>query len=496
MGTMLYAKGVFINKSFDALNLTRPDLVEDVHREYIRAGADIVETNTFGANRIKLATFGVADKLQAINEEGARIARRAAGDKAYVAGSIGPLGIRIEPWGKTGVDEAQEYFREQAHALAAGGVDLFILETFRDLNEIGAAIAAVRSVSDLPIVAQMTTEEDGNTLDGTPPERFAPELEKRGATVIGVNCAVGPAPMLDTIERMAAVTTLRLSAQPNAGKPRDVEGRNIYLCSPEYMASYARRFVLHNVRIVGGCCGTTPEHIRQIKTAVRGASASSSEKVGEPQGARGFSRAAAEGRGFSRAIATAPVSAVPPVDRDHKSRLAHTMSSGRFVLAVELMPPRGFQTDQVLDRARRLKIRGVDAISVPDGIRAGARLSALSLAVLIEQQAGIETVLTYACRDRNLLGIQSDLLGAHAMGLRNVLLVTGDPGRVGDYPDATAVFDVDSIGLTNVVSRLNHGCDVGGQAIGAPTGFHVGVSVNPAAANLDQELRRFEYKVE
>src|SRR6059036_3452243 len=270
MGTMLYAKGIFINKSFDALNIAQPDLVAEVHQEYVRAGADIIETNTFGANRIKLGSFGLADKLHAINEQGAKIARHAADDRAYVAGAIGPLGIRIEPWGKTGTDEAREYFREQAAALAEGGVDLFILETFRDLNEIGAAIAAVRSVTDLPIVAQMTTEEGGNTLDGTPPERFVPELERRGATLIGVNCAVGPAPMLDTIERMASVTRLRLSAQPNAGKPRDVEGRNIYLCSPEYMASYARRFILHNVRVVGGCCGTTPEHIRQIKTAVRG----------------------------------------------------------------------------------------------------------------------------------------------------------------------------------------------------------------------------------
>src|SRR5437899_7596338 len=269
MGTMLYSKGVFINKSFDALNMTRPELVADVHREYVRAGADIIETNTFGANRIKLGSFGIADDLPAINTEGVRIARQAAGDRAYVAGSIGPLGIRIEPWGKTGVNEAEAYFREQADGLAAGGVYLFILETFRDLNEIGAAIAAVRSVSGAPIIAQMTTEEGGNTLDGTPPERFVPELERRGATIIGVNCSVGPAPMLDTIERMAGVTKLRLSAQPNAGKPRDVEGRNIYLCSPDYMASYARRFILHNVRVVGGCCGTTPEHIRQMKSAVR-----------------------------------------------------------------------------------------------------------------------------------------------------------------------------------------------------------------------------------
>ena len=360
-----------------------------------------------------------------------------------MAGAIGPLGIRIEPWGKTGVDEAREYFREQAQALADGGVDLFILETFRDLNEIGAAIDAVRSVSDLPIVAQMTTEEDGNTLDGTPPERFTPELERRGATVIGVNCAVGPAPMLDTIERMAASTRRKLSAQPNAGKPRDVEGRNLYLCSPEYMASYARRFILHNVRVVGGCCGTTPEHIRQIKTAVRGLApavvrAATSVGCQRPREADARRERASAARRWR-------------ASRSRGSRRRWPTSISCF--AVELPPPRGFQTDAVVERARRLKIRGVDVVSIPDGQRAGARLSALSLAVLIEQQAGIETLLHYACRDRNLLGIQSDLLGAHAMGLRNVLLVTGDPGRVGDYPDATAVFDVDSIGLTNVVSR-------------------------------------------
>jgi methionine synthase / methylenetetrahydrofolate reductase(NADPH) len=481
MGTMLYSRGVFINKSFDAMNLTQAALVEAVHQEYVLAGADIVETNTFGANRIKLASFGLADKLREINIAGAQIARKAAGDRAYVAGAIGPLGIRIEPWGKTGVDEAREYFREQAAALLEGGVDLFILETFRDLNEIGAAIDAVRAVSDLPIVAQMTTEEDGNTLDGTPPERFAPELEKRGATIIGVNCAVGPGPMLETIERMEAVTPLKLSAQPNAGKPRDVEGRNIYLCSPEYMASYARRFVLHNVRVVGGCCGTTPEHIRQIKAAVRGAHS-------QPQ--------PSEAQAPRTAVKVGPVIVAPPVPREQKSHLARALAAGRFVLGVELLPPRGFESEPAIQRARELKRYGVDVVNVPDGLRSGARVSALALALLVEQQAGIETVLHYACRDRNLLGIQSDLLGAHAIGLRNLLLITGDPGRVGDYPDATAVFDVDSIGLTNLVTRLNHGGDIGGQPIGAPTAFHVGVSVNPAAANMDEELRRFDYKVE
>jgi methionine synthase / methylenetetrahydrofolate reductase (NADH) len=493
MGTMLYAKGVLVPKGFDALNLQRPDLVSDVHIEYVRAGADVVETNTFGANRVKLGAVGLADAVEAVNREGVHLARAAAGDAVYVAGAIGPLGIRIEPWGKTGVDEARAHFREQAAALLAGGVDLFVLETFRDANEIGAAIDAVRSLTDLPIVAQMTTEEDGNTLDGTPPERFAPELARHGATVLGVNCAVGPASMLETIERLEAVTDRPLSAQPNAGKPREVEGRNLYLCSPEYMASYARRFIQHHVRLIGGCCGTTPEHIRQIKAAVRspGPSLTSREPVGVVTEARAT--------GVSTAASLASVAAseaVQPVARAAKSTFAAALAAGRFVRMVELVPPRGFNVDDVIARARRLHALGVDVVNIPDAVRAGARLSALALAVLIEQHAGLETVLHYACRDRNLLGIQSDLLGAHAMGVRNLMLVTGDPGRVGDYPDATAVFDVDSIGLTNLVARLNHGADVGGQAIGRPTAFHIGVSINPTAPKLDEELRRFDYKVE
>src|SRR6187401_1932045 len=269
MGTMLYAKGIFLNRCFDELNLTQPELVAEVHREYVRAGADVIETNTFGANRFKLSSFGLADKTGPINSEGARIARHAARSAAFVAGSIGPLGVRIEPWGKTSIGEAEDAFREQVAALLEGGVDLFMLETFRDLAELLAAIRAVRSLSPLPVVAQMTTEADGNSLDGTPPETFAPALEQAGADVIGVNCSVGPAAMLETIEAIARISGARLSAQPNAGRPRDVDGRNLYLCSPEYMASYARRFIAAGVRLVGGCCGTTPEHIRQIATVVR-----------------------------------------------------------------------------------------------------------------------------------------------------------------------------------------------------------------------------------
>ena len=477
MGTMLYAKGIFLNRSFDELNLTQPDLVAEVHQAYIRAGADVIETNTFGANRIKLGTFGLADRTHAINLQGARIARHAAREHIYVAGAIGPLGIRIEPWGKTGIDEAEEYFREQAKALLEGGVDLFVLETFRDVNEIGAAIRAVRALTDLPIVAQVTTEEDGNTLDGVAPETFVPELEQLGATIVGVNCSVGPAAMLETIERMAQVATVKLAAQPNAGRPRDVEGRNIYLCSPEYMASYARRFINSGVRLVGGCCGTTPEHIRHIKTAVRALAPADA-----PRGRKGS--------------APAPSVGVPPVPRAEKSRMAAALDKGTFVVSVELLPPRGFVADPLIERARALRVNGVDLVNIPDSPRASARMSALSASVIVQQQCGIETILHYACRDRNLLSMQSDLLGAHSMGIRNVLLVTGDPPQVGDYPDATAVFDVDSIGLTNVVARLNRGLDIGGQPIGAPTAFHIGVAVNPGALDLNDEIKRFEYKVE
>jgi methionine synthase I (cobalamin-dependent)/5,10-methylenetetrahydrofolate reductase len=476
MGTMLYARGVFINRSFDALNLSQPDLVGEVHRDYLRAGADVIETNTFGANRVKLAAFGLTDQLHEINLLGAQIARAAARDRAWVAGAIGPLGIRIEPFGRTGVDEAESYFKEQAAALLEGGVDLFILETFRDVNELSAAIAAVRSLGDLPIVAQMTTAEDGHSLDGTPPEEYAPVLERRGASVIGVNCSVGPAPMLETIERLVRVTTRRLSAQPNAGGPRDIEGRNMYLSSPEYMAVYARRFTQRGVRLVGGCCGTTPEHIRQIRQAVN-----------------------AEGPATRVAIGAAAPAAepdLPTVPRTEKSMLARALAEGRSVITVELEPPKGVDARGVLEDARRLAGCGVDAITVPDVGAGGARMSAQSLAVLLRQEAGLEPVLQYACRDRYLLGMQSDLLGAHATGIRNVLLVTGDPRKRGDYSDATLVFDVDSIGLTNAVARLNRGRDVGGQAIGRATAFHVGVVGNPTAPRLDDELKRFAYKVE
>ena len=477
MGTMLYAKGIFLNRCFDELNLTQPDLVAEVHREYVRAGADVIETNTFGANRFKLANFGLADKTRAINTQGARIARHAARESAWVAGSIGPLGVRIEPWGRTGVGEAEDAFREQAAALLDGGVDLFMLETFRDLAELVAAIRAVRSLSPLPIVAQMTTEVDGNSLDGTPPETFAPELERAGADVIGVNCSVGPAAMLETIEAIARISGARLVAQPNAGRPRDVEGRNLYLSSPDYMASYARRFTAAGVRLVGGCCGTTPDHIKQIAVAVK-------------------TLVPAKGRPAPQVSADGKTPAVAPVDRAEKSGLARTLAAGKFAVVVEVAAPRGWDLEGVVAQARRFRDLGAVAVNIPDYPKSGARASALALGVLVEQQGGVEVLLHYCCRDRTLIGMQSDLVGAHAMGVRNVLLVTGNPAPRANYADATSVFDVDAIGLTNMVSRLNRGLDIGGQPVGAPTRFHVGVGFNPFAPSQDEEWRRLMHKVE
>jgi methionine synthase I (cobalamin-dependent)/5,10-methylenetetrahydrofolate reductase len=475
MGTLLYAQGVFINRCFDALNLTDPSRVSAVHDEYVRAGADVIETNTFGANRIKLRSFGLADQMREINRTGAQLARKAAGKNVYVAGAIGPLGLRIEPWGKTAADEAEAYFREQAEALVEGGVDLLMLETFRDVNEIVAAIAAVKRSCALPIVAQMTIEDEGNSLDGTPPEQFVPALQAAGADVIGINCSIGPAHMLEALERMAGLTPARLSAQPNAGRPRDIEGRTLYLTSPEYMASYARRFASARVRLVGGCCGTTPEHITQIKAALTsGSTARSPVAAATPAQA-------------------APV--VTTIPRAEKSYLANALARRRWVTVVELVPPRGHSSEEAIEQARAARVKGVDAVLIPDG-QTGPRLSALSLAVLIQQRTGIETVLQCSARDRSLLDLQSDLLGAHAMGVRNVVLVTGDVPLVGDYSDATAVVDVDSIGLLNAVSRFNLGTDVGGQSIGQPTAFNIGVTLNPGAEDLDREMRRFEYKLE
>jgi methionine synthase / methylenetetrahydrofolate reductase(NADPH) len=479
MGTLLYSKGIFINRCYDELNVTQPELIRGVHKEYLQAGTEIIETNTFGANVFRLARHSLADRVRDINLAGAQIARDAAKSfDVWVAGSVGPLGIRIEPLGKTSFEEARSAFRNQIAALVEGGVDLIILETFGYLEELHQAMLALRDVNPkIPVVAQVTIDEDANCLDGSTPEAFTPRLADWGADVIGCNCSVGPVAMLDTIERMRALTSLPLAAQPNAGIPRSVEGRNIYLCSPEYMASYARKFVAAGVRLVGGCCGTTPDHIRVMKSALR---------VGEAR-AR-----------VSAAPATKPAgpAAAPTVPIAERSRLGAKLAGGEFVTMVEIVPPKGTDIRKEVEGARFLKSVGVDAINIPDSPRASARMSNQALSLLIQQEVGIEAILHYTCRDRNVLCIQSDLLGAAATGTRNLICITGDPPKMGNYPDATAVFDVDAIGLVNIVHNLNGGVDIGNNPLGAGTSFVIGVGANPGLPNMDEEIRRFEYKVE
>jgi homocysteine S-methyltransferase len=477
MGTMLYSKGFLLNVCYDELSLKQPKLVQDVHEAYVRAGAEILETNTFGANPAKLASYGLADETERINQAAAELARAAAAGRASVVGAIGPLGLRIEPFGPTAREEAFALFQRQARGLLAGGVDGFILETFSDVDELHEALRAVQSVTDLPVIAQMTIGEDGLTQYGTAPETFTPRIAGWGADVVGVNCSVGPVGVLDAVEKMVKVTDRPISAVPNAGLPKAVGDRKIYLASPEYMASYARRMIEAGARIVGGCCGTTPEHIKKIRDYVASVVPRHASVV--------VSRDAV--------VAPAGVTAVPLAER---SRFGAKLARRELVTSVEIVPPKGVDPTAMFAQCRALKAAGVDAVNVPDGPRAQSRMGALLSSVIIEREVGIETVTHYSCRDRNLLGMLSDVLGAAAAGLHNILIITGDPPKMGPYPDATAVFDIDSIGLTNLVYRLNHGLDPGGNPIGAPTRFAIGVGVNPAATELDRELSRFAWKVE
>lgn len=478
MGTELYQRGVFVSRCYDALCLQKPDLVRSIHRDYRDAGADVLETNSFGANRMKLQGYGMEEETVRINRAAARLAREVARDELFVAGSVGPLGVRIEPYGPTAEGEAREIFAEQARALAEGGVDLFVLETFADLNEIRQAVAACRETG-LPVLAQMTIQPEGTTSYGDEPDRLATELEKAGADAVGLNCSVGPAVMLEALHRMVPVTSVPLSAVPNAGLPQEVEGRKMYMASPDYMATYAKKLVQAGVRIVGGCCGTGPDHVeamaREVGTAGR---RPEHVRVAPPPGGEGEEET------------------TEAVELARRSEWGRKLAAGERVTAVELLPPRGSDPEAMIRAARRVSEAGVDAVNVPDGARATMRMGGIAASALVQREAGVEAVTHYSCRDRNLVGMTSDLLGAEALGLHNLLLVTGDPPKTGPYPDATAVFDVDAIGLTNLVRRLNHGRDLGGHPLGSRTSFVIGVGVNPAADNREREMKRWYWKVD
>jgi len=484
MGTMLYDKGVFINRCYDELNLSAADMVRQIHADYVKAGAEILETNTFGANRMRLAAFGLGEKLKAINQAGVKLAREAGKDTVFVAGAMGPLGANIEPLGPTSFAEARSIFHEQAECLVEAGVDLLILETFYNLDEMREAIFAARAAAgpEMVIVGQVTIDDYGNLRGGADTETFTKMLDEWPVDVIGTNCSAGPKVMLETIEKMMQYSKKPMSAMPNAGHPQRVEGRHIYLCSPEYMSQYARRFLWAGVKIIGGCCGTTPEHIKLVRSEARSLQPGQ-HIVSEP---------GSSSDGIAVVKHVERMAKIPVKD---KSQLGAKLAAGKFVAFVEILPPRGVDASKEIAGAALCKAAGIDCINVPDGPRASARMSAQVTCQMIQRDAGIEAVNHFCCRDRNILGIQSELLGGHAAGVRNLICITGDPPRMGPNLNATAVFDVDAIGLVNIVNNLNHGLDIGGAPMGSQTALLLGVGANPGALNMDEEIHRFELKV-
>jgi len=476
----LYERGIFINASFDETNITRPDLVLAIHREFLGAGAQVITTNTWAANSCKLTGFGLSEKLCDINTKGARLARQAIDERstpepAFAAGCIGPLGQALEPYGSTSLDYALEAFKGQAKALMDGGVDLFLLESFRDLQEALTALKAIKSISDLPIATLISPDENGLAAFGARLEWCLAKLAEAGADMVGLSDGQGPASMLELLPELKKSISTPILLKPSAGLPRVVDGRMLYMASPEYLGEFARQALLKGASAVGGSAGTSPAHTRAMRMAVRQENAFQSGVVESKQEAENT------------------VAAVPFAER---SRLSAKISRGEFVVSVELVPPKGLDVEQMLKKAAQIKELGADSINIPDGPRAMARLSALSTAVLLQQRLGIESVLHYACRDRNLLGIQADLMGAAAFDICNVLAITGDPPKLGPYPKATAVFDVDSIGLVGILRRLNHGLDIGGSPIGSPAKFSIGVGANPDAPDREREWTRFRRKVE
>ncbi len=485
MGTMLYQKGVFINACFDEMNLVRPDLVEEVHKSYIEAGADFIETNTYGANPIKLAGFGLADKVDQINASGVAIARKAvaaAGGTTMIAGSVGPLGAGISPLGRITAQQAQEAFATQLKALRENGVDFFILETFADPTELKIALTAAAEIApEMPTIAMLTVNHFSETSYGHQGDDALLSIaEHPNADVVGFNCSIGPSLMLTALEKVKDKITKPLIVQPNAGLPKEVDGRMLYLSTPEYLAEYSKRFFESGARIIGGCCGTTPEHIREIARAVHSvdkaaiaAQASITKELSEHDKPK----------------------RTPAVPLEQRSKWANKLANGQRVVSIEVTPPRGFDLTTIIDKAKLCRDNGIDAINIPDGPRASSRLSPMITAIEIERQAQIESILHVCCRDRNIISLQSDMLGAQAAGLRNMLLITGDPPKLGEYPDATAVFDLDAIGLTQIVNNLNCGFDVAGNEFQPGLSLVIGVGANPVAFELEREIERYKQKV-
>lgn len=495
MGTQLYERGIFINKCFDEANLSNPDLVLAVHEAYLDAGADVLTTNTFAANAIKLKRHGLEEDVERINVSGAELARRAAKDRAYVAGSMGPTGLVPSMLTDREIDEIRAAYREQAAALAKGGVDVIVLETFRQLAEIRLAMESIKAVCELPVIAQMAFDSEKKTADGASPDRVAMLLIEWGADVVGSNCLEGPNVVFDVVEEMVG-RGVPVIAQPNAGYPRKVDERLIYMATPEYFGVYARRYYKAGVSIVGGCCGTGPEHVRRIAAAAR--------MMGGGQADRPISRLS-----VVQLSSEASLDSVPAAERTDladkilriyqervKAPVKPPVTPDNFVVSVEVNAPPGLDPSSKVDAARMLKAGGVDVLNIADGPRASARMSNWALALEFQRELDTEVILHVCGRDRNLLGLQMDILAYHVVGLHNLVVITGDPPKVGDYPHATAVFDLDSIGILRLIENFNHGVDPAGKDFGEPTRFFCACGVEPAASDYDREIRRLELKKE
>ena len=480
MGTLLYGRGVSPDAACERMNLDEPALIDDIHRSYLRAGAELIETNTYGANCLRLGRFDLAKRVSVINRRGAEIAVRARDryrPDAFVGGSVGPIGEPLAPVGRITLEEALAAFAEQIAALHEGGVDLLVLETFPNLGELKLALQAAQEFDDLPVIAEVSFIDEDLTLAGATPETVATELAAWGVDVLGVNCGLGPQSTLDIVERMRAVTDRPIAAQPNAGLPARVSGRLAFLSTPEYFADYGRRIVAAGAQVIGGCCGTEPQHIAALVDALRRAPELPRSRV------------------FVAAPPPAPAAAEPKTWTS-ESAFARKLRQGRFAVTVELNPPRGLSAARALDHARFLQEVGVDVINVADSPLGRVRMSGFALAALLQERLGIETILHVTTRDRNLIALQADLLGAHALGVHNILVLMGDPPAAGGLPAVHGVWDVKPSGLIALLKQFNDGNDWTGSPLGADAEFLVGAAVNPMAADLDRELRVLQRKIE
>ncbi len=476
MGTVIYEKGVFLNTCYDELNLTNPDLIKSIHQDYVTAGADVILTNTFGANRIKLEKYGLANKVREINIAGAKLAKSIS-EEVYVLGSIGSNLSSGEILTPENIEQVKDSYREQISALVEAKIDGIIFETFFDTEELLLA-SSIAKEFDIPVIASMTLTKEMETPKGLSIVTALKKLDKsQSVDILGLNCSIGPHAMLSAVEKVIGSISKPLVVQPNAGHPQKRDGRMIYLSTPEYFTSYCKNYINMGVMGVGGCCGTNPEHIKEMARTIKALTGVKKHvEISKIE------------------VQNTNITVTPTIEKSNFAK--KLFSKTEKAISIEITPPRSVDLTPMLEKVQKCKDVGVDAINIPDGPRASARISPMVAGVMIEQKIGIEVILHYCCRDRNLIGMQSDILGGYAAGIKNYLVITGDPPKLGNYPQATAVFDVDAVGLTKVIHNLNHGEDIAGNEINPPTSILIGVGANPCAVNLKKEIKHFYNKID